>query len=149
MLKTLARVGWEKAPHQTPHEFCQALDQQQAPHVALVGEITQAYYRARFGGAVGSHERERLAMMVDQGSFVEIGQLALSSRKEVAEKAPADALITGVGTIDGRKCALVVKQDLTGFGKPVRSILSDFQPPDVSSTSARHWPSVSRRTSSG
>ncbi|MFY9327886.1 MAG: carboxyl transferase domain-containing protein, partial [Georgfuchsia sp.] len=52
--------------------------------------------------------RERLAMMVDPGSFVEIGQLALSDREEVAEQAPCDALITGIGLIDGRKAAIIV-----------------------------------------
>lgn len=52
--------------------------------------------------------RERLAMLVDPGSFVEIGQLALSDRKEVAEQAPCDALIIGVGLIDGRKAAIIV-----------------------------------------
>lgn len=47
-------------------------------------------------------------MMVDPGSFVEIGQLALSDREEVAEQAPCDALITGIGLIDGRKAAIIV-----------------------------------------
>jgi acetyl-CoA carboxylase carboxyltransferase component len=52
--------------------------------------------------------RERLALFVDPGSFVEIGQLALSDRIEVAEHAPADALITGIALCEGRKVALVV-----------------------------------------
>jgi len=51
--------------------------------------------------------RERVALLVEPGSFVELGQLAHSDRPEVGEAAAADALITGVGCIDGRKVAVV------------------------------------------
>lgn len=51
--------------------------------------------------------RERIALLVDQGSFVELGQLAHSDRAEVGEKAASDALITGVGLVDGRKVAVL------------------------------------------
>lgn len=51
--------------------------------------------------------RERIALLVEPGSFVEIGLLAHSDREEVGEKAPADAAITGVGLVDGRKVAVV------------------------------------------
>jgi len=51
--------------------------------------------------------RERLALLVDQHSFVEIGQLAHSDRPEIGEQAPADAIVTGVGTVDGRKVCVV------------------------------------------
>jgi acetyl-CoA carboxylase carboxyltransferase component len=33
--------------------------------------------------------------------------LAISDRPEIGERAPADASITGVGTIDGRKVAMI------------------------------------------
>lgn len=51
--------------------------------------------------------RERVALLVQPGSFVEYGQLAHSDRPEVGEKAAADALVTGVGLVDGRKVAVV------------------------------------------
>lgn len=51
--------------------------------------------------------RERVALLVEPGSFVEYGQLAHSDRPEVGEAAAADALITGVGLVDGRKVAVV------------------------------------------
>jgi len=51
--------------------------------------------------------RERVALLVEPCSFVELGMLAHSDRPEIAEKAPADALITGVGLVDGRKVAVL------------------------------------------
>lgn len=51
--------------------------------------------------------RERVALLVDPGSFVELGQLGHSDRHEIGERAPADALITGVGLVRGRKVAVV------------------------------------------
>lgn len=51
--------------------------------------------------------RERVALLVEPGSFVEYGQLAHSDRPEIGEAAAADALITGVGLVDGRKVAVV------------------------------------------
>ncbi len=51
--------------------------------------------------------RERVALLVEKGSFVELGQLAHSNRAEVGEKAAADALVTGVGLVDGRKVAVL------------------------------------------
>ncbi len=50
--------------------------------------------------------RERIALLVEPGSFVELGQLAHSSRPEIGERAAADALVTGVGLVDGRKVAI-------------------------------------------
>lgn len=51
--------------------------------------------------------RERIKVLVDAESFVEYGQLAHSDRPEIGENAPADALITGFGLVDGRKVAIV------------------------------------------
>lgn len=51
--------------------------------------------------------RERVALLVDEGSFVELGRLALSDRPGVGERAPADAAITGIGTVDGRKVGVI------------------------------------------
>lgn len=51
--------------------------------------------------------RERVALLLDEGSFVELGMLAHSDRPEVGERAPADAAVTGVGTVEGRKVRAV------------------------------------------
>jgi len=51
--------------------------------------------------------RERIALLVEPGSLVEYGQLAHSDHPEIGEAAPADALVTGVGLVDGRKVAVV------------------------------------------
>lgn len=51
--------------------------------------------------------RERVALFVDAGSFVEIGQLGHSNRPEIGEAAAADALVTGVGLVEGRKVAVL------------------------------------------
>ena len=51
--------------------------------------------------------RERVALLVEPGSFVELGQLAHSSRPEIGEAAAADALITGIGLVNGRKVAVL------------------------------------------
>jgi propionyl-CoA carboxylase beta chain len=51
--------------------------------------------------------RERVKLLVDDGSFVELGQLAHSDRPEVGERAASDAAVTGVGTIDARKVAVI------------------------------------------
>ena len=51
--------------------------------------------------------RERVGELIDAGSFVELGMLATSDRPEVGERAPADAYVTGVGTVDGRKVGVI------------------------------------------
>jgi acetyl-CoA carboxylase carboxyltransferase component len=51
--------------------------------------------------------RERVAALVDGESFIEFGRLAISDRLEIGERAPADASITGVGTVEGRKVAVI------------------------------------------
>lgn len=59
--------------------------------------------------------RERIDLLFDPGTFVEIGMFAHSDRSEVGEAAPADAVVTGAGMIDGRK-AVVVAMDATVLG---------------------------------
>jgi acetyl-CoA carboxylase carboxyltransferase component len=57
--------------------------------------------RARLGTKLPV--RERIALLLDPGSFVEDGLLA-SARDE---RLPADAVVTGSGTVDGRPVALI------------------------------------------
>ena len=52
--------------------------------------------------------RERIALLLDPGSFVEYGQLADSMDPGLADKGylAADGCVTGIGRIDGRRVAL-------------------------------------------
>ena len=54
--------------------------------------------------------RERIELLCDPGSFAEFGMLAhahsLHTTELAAEKTPADGVITGQGTIEGRPCCL-------------------------------------------
>jgi acetyl-CoA carboxylase carboxyltransferase component len=46
--------------------------------------------------------RERIAHLLDEGSFVELGVLARSAHPSLVERSPADGIVVGHGTIDGR-----------------------------------------------
>jgi acetyl-CoA carboxylase carboxyltransferase component len=54
--------------------------------------------------------RENLSELLDEGSFVEYGPLLFAaqerrrSREELITRTPADGLVGGVGSIDGRRC---------------------------------------------
>ena len=56
--------------------------------------------------------RERIARLVDDGSFVEDGQLA----NVVAGDLPADGVVTGTATIDGRPVALMANDSTVKAG---------------------------------
>lgn len=59
--------------------------------------------------------RERLDVLLDEDSFLEIGMLARSHRAEVRARTPADGKISGYGRVDGRQIA-VVSNDFTTLG---------------------------------
>ncbi|HSN06525.1 MAG TPA: carboxyl transferase domain-containing protein, partial [Candidatus Angelobacter sp.] len=63
---------------------------------------------AKLAAAGKLHPRERIALLMDPGSFVEDGQFA----NALATGLPADGVVTGRGTVDGRP-ALVVANDPT------------------------------------
>jgi acetyl-CoA carboxylase carboxyltransferase component len=50
--------------------------------------------------------RERIAALIDEGSWLEIGLLALPEHRR-AEPSPGDAFVTGFGRIDGRAVCIV------------------------------------------
>jgi acetyl-CoA carboxylase carboxyltransferase component len=53
--------------------------------------------------------RERLALLIDEGTFVELGihgRPHFSQRAMDGRDAPADGVITGYGKVDGRMCAV-------------------------------------------
>src|SRR5438477_12337970 len=53
--------------------------------------------------------RERLELLIDEGTFVELGMHGrphFSQRAMVGVEAPADGVVTGHGKVDGRPCAV-------------------------------------------
>ena len=85
----------------------------------LVEELEERRARARLGGGeeriARQHEagkltaRERIALLVDEGTFTELGIHAgihFSVRGLEGREAPADGVITGYGKVDGRLAAI-------------------------------------------
>ena len=56
--------------------------------------------------------RERLDLLLDRGSFVEDGLFA----NVLADELPADGVITGLGTIDGRQVAVMANDPTVKAG---------------------------------
>jgi acetyl-CoA carboxylase carboxyltransferase component len=57
--------------------------------------------------------RENVADLVDPGSFVEYGALAVAAQRtrrtldDLQRNTPADGLVTGIGSVDGARCAVM------------------------------------------
>lgn len=78
--------------------------------------------RIKKGGAAKAHEknaeagklfaRERIRLLVDEGSFVEDGLFANALHKDL----PADGVITGTATVDGRPVALMANDSTIKAG---------------------------------
>lgn len=64
--------------------------------------------------------RERIDVLLDKGSFHELGMFA-ESRSNAYEKVPADGVITGHGTINGKKVC-IFSQDFTAMGGTLSEI---------------------------
>ena len=82
----------------------------------------QAHRRALAGGASKYHEanaakgklfaRERISYLVDEGSLIEDGLLA----NAMADGLPADGVVTGTATIDGRPVCLMANDSTVKAG---------------------------------
>ena len=59
--------------------------------------------------------RERIEYLLDDGSFHELDMLARHRNPDIADRPYTDGVITGWGTVDGRK-VFVFSQDFTLFG---------------------------------
>jgi acetyl-CoA carboxylase carboxyltransferase component len=86
---------------------------------SLVDDLHERRDRARAGGGeeriARQHEqdkltaRERLALLIDEGTFVELGihgRPHFSQRAMEDKEAPADGVVTGYGKVDGRLVAV-------------------------------------------
>jgi methylmalonyl-CoA decarboxylase subunit alpha len=91
--------------------------------LTLDGEaLEQLGKRVRAGGAEKYHAanaargklfaRERIALLVDEGSFVEDGLYA----NALADGLPADGVVTGIATVDGRRVCLMANDSTVKAG---------------------------------
>ncbi|MGA1331724.1 MAG: carboxyl transferase domain-containing protein [Ilumatobacteraceae bacterium] len=74
---------------------------------------------ARPAAATKRHERgqrtvrENIADLFDEGTFVEYGGFAVAAQRkrrsveDLIDNTPADGLVTGIGLVDGRRCAVL------------------------------------------
>src|SRR3954465_15898945 len=89
------------------------------PLRALVDDLHERREKARLGGGEEKIERqhsqdkltarERLALLIDEGSFTELGihgRPHFAQRALEHKEAPADGVITGYGRVDGRLVAV-------------------------------------------
>lgn len=91
-----------------------------APLTALTKQLHERRGKARLGGGLEKIEkqhaagkltaRERIDLLVDEGSFNEIGihgRPHYSQPAMQSKEAPADGVVTGWGDVDGRPVAIV------------------------------------------
>ncbi|HWL87893.1 MAG TPA: carboxyl transferase domain-containing protein, partial [Polyangiaceae bacterium] len=83
---------------------------------ALVGGGPERIKKQHEGGKLTA--RERIDLLLDPGSFVEIGRFVTHRCTDFGmenQKVLGDGVVTGYGTVDGRK-VFVFAQDFTVFG---------------------------------
>ncbi|MCB0963987.1 MAG: methylmalonyl-CoA carboxyltransferase, partial [Acidimicrobiales bacterium] len=68
--------------------------------------------------------RERIEYLLDDGSFHELDMLARHRSPDVADRPYTDGVITGWGTVDGRK-VFVFSQDFTLFGGALGEVFAE------------------------
>jgi acetyl-CoA carboxylase carboxyltransferase component len=80
---------------------------------ALTEDAARPDAVARRHAAGGRTARENVEDLVDPGSFVEYGRYAIAPQRrrrdldELIERTPADGLVAGTATVDGRPCAVL------------------------------------------
>lgn len=106
----------------------------QKTHQSGLERLESLEEKARLGGGQKAQEarrvggrrtaRERIDLLFDQGSFVELNALAESQSRDFGmqeKKVPGDGVITGYGTVDGR-LVFAYSQDATVLGGSVGTI---------------------------
>ncbi len=91
-------------PDHTPDELARRTERAQAGNLAKVGDKLAAQNKL--------FVRDRLALLLDKGSFVEDALLANNQ----AEDLPADGVVTGVGRIDGRPVCVMANDPTVKAG---------------------------------
>jgi acetyl-CoA carboxylase carboxyltransferase component len=80
--------------------------------------------------------RERIDLLLDPGSFVEMGLHGHSSHKSLSDRTPADGIVAGHGTIDGR-VVYVTSDDATVLGG-TRGRVGEIKAARIREAAARH-----------
>lgn len=96
------------------------LEDQRAKATAMGGPDRLA--RRRSAGMLNA--RQRIEQLFDAGSFVELGAFVGNQAEQGQPHAPADALVAGMGMINGRP-ALAAAEDFTVLGGSIGSGSSD------------------------
>ena len=112
-----AETGSAPAPDEAPHSTAAKLTDlgarlDEAVHAGSARMVERQHARGK-GTA-----RERLAALLDEGSFTELDALARHRSTQFGQerrRPPGDGVVTGYGTVDGRPVA-VFSQDVTVFG---------------------------------
>lgn len=107
------------------------------PTTTILDKLSELNQKAEAGGgaerARRQHEqgkllaRERLDMLLDSGSFVELDRLRTHHSTDFGldkQKFPGDAVVTGFGAIDGR-LVYVYSQDFTVLGGSLSRVVAD------------------------
>jgi acetyl-CoA carboxylase carboxyltransferase component len=122
-LATVKEVGREATDTEHPSEVAKAQATEHGERSGLKGLVDDLHDRrekVKLGGGPEKieqqHERgklaarERIDLLVDEGTFVELGEHGrphFSQRAMEGKEAPADGVVTGWGKVDGRPCAIV------------------------------------------
>lgn len=94
--------GGESTAEVTMRQRIEELRRRREESLRMGGEEGLAKHRASGRLPV----RERIDMILDPGSFFETGGLGLPERR-IHKPVPGDAVVTGFGTIDGRRVGLI------------------------------------------
>ncbi|MDX6516162.1 MAG: hypothetical protein QOH73_1828 [Gaiellaceae bacterium] len=86
------------------------------------GGTEQAVERQRAAGKLLA--RERLELLLDPGSFVELDRFVRHREPSVERRPYGDAVVTGYGTVFGRK-VFVFSQDFTVFGGSLSEVFAE------------------------
>jgi acetyl-CoA carboxylase carboxyltransferase component len=116
----------EKATSKPVHTMAERIEELRArKKKALAGETREAIQRQHDRGKLTA--RERCESLLDEGSFVEFDQLALTRARGFGmerRRVYGDGVVTGWGTIDGRK-VFVFSQDFTYIGGTLGEVYAE------------------------
>ncbi|MDR2373141.1 MAG: acyl-CoA carboxylase subunit beta [Bifidobacteriaceae bacterium] len=108
-----AAVGQRQRPGRTQRQL-----EAHAKRIEAAIEQPERQARAKQHGRGRQTARERIAYLLDAGSFIELDALVEHQSTAFgldAKRVPGDGVVTGYGTVDGRQ-VVVFAQDFTVFG---------------------------------
>jgi acetyl-CoA carboxylase carboxyltransferase component len=117
--KTKSSKGTDEHQGEAPEAPAEVKGGEQTGMKSLTEDLHARREKAKLGGGeekiAKQHERgkltarERIDLLCDPGTFVEIGIHAgphFAQRAMDGKEAPADGVVTGWGDVDGRPCAI-------------------------------------------